>query len=56
VAADEHSPLVEAADLGGLLDVLDVGPVHLVGHSYGAYTALSTLGTRNTLQPPGSPV
>jgi non-heme chloroperoxidase len=36
----DHSAAVEAADLAGLLDVLDIGPVHLVGHSYGAYTAL----------------
>lgn len=36
----DHSPVVEAEDLGKLLDRLDTGPVHLVGHSYGAYTAL----------------
>jgi non-heme chloroperoxidase len=35
-----HSPLVEAGDLAKLLDELSTGPVHLVGHSYGAYTAL----------------
>jgi CubicO group peptidase (beta-lactamase class C family)/pimeloyl-ACP methyl ester carboxylesterase len=35
-----HSPAVEAQDLRRLLDELGVGPVHLVGHSYGAYTAL----------------
>ncbi|WP_203338042.1 alpha/beta fold hydrolase [Nocardioides limicola] len=35
-----HSPMVEAADLAGLLDVLQLDRVHLVGHSYGAYTAL----------------
>lgn len=36
-----HSPLVGAADLAKLLEILDTGPVHLVGHSYGAYTALA---------------
>jgi non-heme chloroperoxidase len=36
-----HSPMVEAADLRGLLKALDTGKVHLVGHSYGAYTALA---------------
>ena len=36
----DHSPMVEAADLARLLDVLDTGAVHLVGHSYGAYTPL----------------
>lgn len=35
-----HSALVEARDLAGFLEQLDAGPVHLVGHSYGAYTAL----------------
>jgi non-heme chloroperoxidase len=36
----DHSPMVEAADLAAFLDALGTGPVHLVGHSYGAYTAL----------------
>lgn len=36
----DHSPMVEAQDLAGFLDRLGTGPVHLVGHSYGAYTAL----------------
>jgi len=40
VPVGDHSPMVEAADLARLLDVLDTGPVHLVGHSYGAYASL----------------
>ncbi|MFU8814288.1 MAG: alpha/beta fold hydrolase [Pseudomonadales bacterium] len=36
----DHSAAVEAADLARLLESLALGPVHLVGHSYGAYTAL----------------
>jgi non-heme chloroperoxidase len=35
-----HSAIVEAQDLAGFLDLLGAAPVHLVGHSYGAYTAL----------------
>jgi len=35
-----HSPMVEAEDLAALIDRGGTGPVHLVGHSYGAYTAL----------------
>jgi non-heme chloroperoxidase len=38
--ADGHSAIVEARDLAHFLDALGTGPVHLVGHSYGAYTAL----------------
>jgi non-heme chloroperoxidase len=37
----DHSPMVEAGDLAAFLERLDPGPVHLVGHSYGAYTALA---------------
>jgi len=40
VRGADHSPMVEAGDLTAFLDRLAVGPVHLVGHSYGAYTAL----------------
>jgi non-heme chloroperoxidase len=36
----DHSAMVEANDLAGFLDQLGPEPVHLVGHSYGAYTAL----------------
>jgi non-heme chloroperoxidase len=35
-----HSALVEAEDLAGLLRGLHATPAHVVGHSYGAYTAL----------------
>jgi len=36
----QHSAVVEAEDLAGFIRKLDLGKVHLVGHSYGAYTAL----------------
>jgi non-heme chloroperoxidase len=36
----DHSPMVEALDLLGLIEDLSLEPVHLVGHSYGAYAAL----------------
>lgn len=39
-ATDNHSAVVEATDLAALLDLLSPEPVHLIGHSYGAYTAL----------------
>jgi pimeloyl-ACP methyl ester carboxylesterase len=35
-----HSAAVESSDLASLLDRLGTGPAFLVGHSYGAYTAL----------------
>jgi pimeloyl-ACP methyl ester carboxylesterase len=35
-----HSALVEADDLASLLKALGAYPAHIVGHSYGAYTAL----------------
>lgn len=40
IPAGDHSALVEAADLANLLKTLDAYPAHVVGHSYGAYTAL----------------
>jgi non-heme chloroperoxidase len=40
VPSDRHSALVEAADLANLLKALGAYPAHVVGHSYGAYTAL----------------
>ena len=36
----DYSPGIHAKDLAGLIKSLNLGPVHLVGHSYGAYTAL----------------
>jgi pimeloyl-ACP methyl ester carboxylesterase len=36
----KHSAVVEAEDLAVLIKKLDLGKVHVVGHSYGAYTAL----------------
>ena len=36
----DHSAVVEAADLAALIKTLKLGRVYIVGHSYGAYTAL----------------
>lgn len=38
----DYSPTIHANDLSEFIKKLDLGPVHLVGHSYGAYTALLT--------------
>ncbi len=35
-----HSAIVDAEDLAAFIKKLDLGKIHLVGHSYGAYTAL----------------
>jgi pimeloyl-ACP methyl ester carboxylesterase len=35
-----YSAMVDAEDLAALIKKLDLGKVHLVGHSYGGYTAL----------------
>jgi pimeloyl-ACP methyl ester carboxylesterase len=35
-----HSAVVEAEDLAAFIKALDLGKVHVVGHSYGGYTAL----------------
>ncbi len=40
IPSGSHSALVEAADLAILLQALGAYPAHVVGHSYGAYTAL----------------
>jgi pimeloyl-ACP methyl ester carboxylesterase len=36
----QHSALVEAEDLAAFIKKLDLGKVHVVGHSYGGYAAL----------------
>ena len=40
-ASTSHSALVDANDLAGFIAALKLGPVHLVGTSYGAFTALA---------------
>jgi pimeloyl-ACP methyl ester carboxylesterase len=35
-----HSAVVEAEDLAAFINKLGLGKVHVIGHSYGAYTAL----------------
>jgi pimeloyl-ACP methyl ester carboxylesterase len=39
--ASGYAPVDMAADLGGLLDALDIGRAHLVGHSYGGSVVLN---------------
>jgi non-heme chloroperoxidase len=41
VRSTNHSALIDADDLAGLIAALKLGPVHLVGTSYGAFTALA---------------
>ena len=41
IAGTNHSPLIEAEDLAGLFENLNVTSAHLVGTSYGAFTALA---------------
>src|SRR6185436_1351290 len=36
----DHSAIIEAEDLAALIKKLKLGRVHLIGHSYGALTAL----------------
>jgi pimeloyl-ACP methyl ester carboxylesterase len=36
----DHSAIIEADDLAALITKLKLGRVHIVGHSYGAFTAL----------------
>ena len=38
----DYSITAHAKDLSAFLKTLDLGPVHLVGHSYGAFTSLMT--------------
>lgn len=35
-----YSAVADATDLAGLIERLNLGPAHIVGHSYGAFTAL----------------
>jgi predicted deacylase/pimeloyl-ACP methyl ester carboxylesterase/leucyl aminopeptidase (aminopeptidase T) len=42
LATTAHSSAVEAEDLAALIRELGLGPVHIAGISYGAYTALLT--------------
>jgi pimeloyl-ACP methyl ester carboxylesterase len=41
LTSNNHSALTDAADLAGFIKALKLGPVHLVGTSYGAFTALA---------------
>lgn len=40
IVGADHSARIEADDLAALVEALQLGPVHVVGVSYGAYTAL----------------
>jgi pimeloyl-ACP methyl ester carboxylesterase len=41
ITGANHSALIDADDLAGLIDQLELRRVHLVGTSYGAFTALA---------------
>lgn len=41
LTSTDHSAFTDAADLTGFIAALKLGPVHLVGTSYGAFTALA---------------
>jgi pimeloyl-ACP methyl ester carboxylesterase len=41
LTSTNHSALIDADDLAGLISALRLGAVHLVGTSYGAFTALA---------------
>jgi pimeloyl-ACP methyl ester carboxylesterase len=41
LTSTNHSALIDADDLAGMIAGLKLGPVHLVGTSYGAYTAMA---------------
>lgn len=40
IRSDDHSAIVDAEDLAALIRKLKLGPVHVVGHSYGAYISI----------------
>ena len=49
LTASNHSARIDAADLAGLIAELKLGPVHLVGTSFGALTALTLAAERPDL-------
>jgi pimeloyl-ACP methyl ester carboxylesterase len=49
IASAEHSALIEADDLSRLIDKLGVKQAHVIGHSYGAFTALALILRRPEL-------
>lgn len=40
IRSRNHSAVVDAEDLAALMRKLKIGPAHIIGHSYGAYTAM----------------
>ncbi|HET6933600.1 MAG TPA: alpha/beta hydrolase [Candidatus Angelobacter sp.] len=40
IRSRNHSAIIDAEDLAALMHKLKLGPAHIVGHSYGAYTAM----------------
>src|SRR5690242_52019 len=40
IRSRNHSAIVDAEDLAALMRKLKIGPAHIIGHSYGAYTTM----------------
>jgi pimeloyl-ACP methyl ester carboxylesterase len=40
IRSRNHSAIVDAEDVAALMRKLKLGPAHIIGHSYGAYTAM----------------